>query len=129
MAEAAGQANKLNIFISYSRDDLAFADQLDAALGLTGFSTSIDRHGISAGEDWQKRLGNLIRDADTIVFVLSPSSAKSKTCAWCRGSGSARQAHHSGALSLAQGRHAGTFALTGKDAIPSTQALKSGPTT
>ena len=25
--------------------------------------------------------------------------------------------------------HAGTFALTGKDAIPSTQALKSGPTT
>ena len=82
MAEAAGQASKLNVFISYSRDDLAFADQLDAALRLTGFGTSIDRHGISAGEDWQKRLGNLIRDADTIVFVLSPSSAKSKTCAW-----------------------------------------------
>src|SRR5271165_4163547 len=82
MAEAAGQASKLNVFISYSRDDLAFADQLDAALRLTGFGTSIDRHGISAGEDWPKRLGNLIRDADTIVFVLSPSSAKSKTCAW-----------------------------------------------
>ncbi len=44
--------------------------------------TTIDRHGISAGEDWEKRLGALIRDADTIVFVLSPSSARSKTCAW-----------------------------------------------
>jgi TIR domain len=58
---------------------LAFADQLEAALGLTGFSTSIDRHGISPGEDWMSRLGALIRDADTVVFVLSPSSARSHT--------------------------------------------------
>jgi hypothetical protein len=33
MAESAQQGGKLNAFISYSRDDLAFADQLDAALG------------------------------------------------------------------------------------------------
>src|SRR5271169_4525957 len=82
MAEAAGRGDKLNVFISYSRDDLGFADQLDAALGLAGFGTSIDRQGISGGEEWEKRLGALIRDADTIVFVLSPSSARSKTCAW-----------------------------------------------
>jgi TIR domain/WD domain, G-beta repeat len=81
MAEAA-QRDKLNVFISYSRDDLAFADQLDAALGLAGFSTSIDRQAISGGEEWEKRLGALIRAADTVVFVLSPSSARSKTCAW-----------------------------------------------
>jgi hypothetical protein len=42
---------KLNVFISYSRDDLRFADQLDAALALTGFATTLDRHGISGGED------------------------------------------------------------------------------
>ncbi len=82
MAEPARQGDKLNVFISYSRDDLAFADQLDAALGFAGFGTTIDRHGISAGEDWQTRLGALIRDSDTVVFVLSPSSARSKTCAW-----------------------------------------------
>ena len=82
MAESAHQGDKLNVFISYSRDDLAFADQLDAGLGLAGFGTTIDRHGISAGEDWQTRLGALIRDSDTVVFVLSPSSARSKTCAW-----------------------------------------------
>jgi hypothetical protein len=82
MAQSAQQGDKLNVFISYSRDDLAFADQLDAALGLAGFETTIDRHGILPGEDWQKRLGGLIRDADTVVFVLSPSSARSDICAW-----------------------------------------------
>ena len=82
MAESAQKGGKLNVFISYSRDDLDFADQLDAALGLGGFETTIDRHGILAGEDWKKRLGALIRDADTVVFVLSASSAKSEICAW-----------------------------------------------
>ena len=82
MAEAAPPGNKLNVFISYSRDDLAFSDQLDAALGLTGFETTLDRHGISGGEDWKIRLGNLIRAADTVAFVLSPSSARSEICAW-----------------------------------------------
>ena len=82
MLGAAGQSGKLNVFISYSRDDLDFADQLDAALGLAGFETTIDRHGISAGEDWKKRLGDLILNADTVVFALSPSSARSETCAW-----------------------------------------------
>jgi hypothetical protein len=62
---------KLRVFISYSRDDLDFADQLDAALSdVCGFECVIDRHGISGGEDWKRRLGNLISEADTVVFVL-----------------------------------------------------------
>jgi TPR repeat protein len=73
---------KLRVFISYSRDDLNFADQLDAALTLCGFECLIDRHGISGGEDWKRRLGNLISEADTVVFVLSPSSARSEICDW-----------------------------------------------
>ena len=73
---------KLNVFISYSRDDLDFADQLDIALRLLGFDTSLDRHAISGGEEWRQRLASLIREADTIVFVLSPASASSDICAW-----------------------------------------------
>ena len=73
---------KLRVFISYSRDDLHFADQLDAALDACGFECLIDRHGISGGEDWKRRLGNLISEADTVVFVLSPTSARSEICAW-----------------------------------------------
>src|SRR5262245_63767040 len=78
---AGDDTGKLGVFISYSRDDLNFADQLDVALGLYGFATTIDRHGISGGEAWKQRLGNLIRDADTVVFVLSPASARSEICA------------------------------------------------
>ena len=74
--------DKLSVFISYSRDDLDFADQLFAALDLHEFDCTLDRHGISGGEDWKKRLGDLLRNADTIVFVLSPSSAKSEICGW-----------------------------------------------
>jgi TPR repeat protein len=73
---------KLRVFISYSRDDLDFADQLNAALDLCGFGCFIDRQGISGGEDWKRRLGNLISEADTVVFVLSPTSARSEICDW-----------------------------------------------
>lgn len=79
---APRERGKLRVFISYSRDDLDFADQLDIALRLLGFDTSLDRHAISGGEEWRQRLGNLIREADTVVFVLSPASADSQICAW-----------------------------------------------
>src|SRR5215471_17962512 len=73
---------KLRVFISYSRDDLKFADQLDAARNACGFECVIDRQDIFGGEDWKRRLGNLISEADTVVFVLSPTSARSEICAW-----------------------------------------------
>src|SRR5262245_24796903 len=74
--------DKFKLFISYSRDDLKFADQLDTALNLTGYDCTIDRQGIQAGEDWKHRLGSLILEADTVIFVLSATSAVSKVCAW-----------------------------------------------
>ena len=49
---------KLRVFISYSREDLNFADQLDAALSTYGFECLVDRHGISGGEDWKQRLAD-----------------------------------------------------------------------
>ena len=36
---------KLRVFISYSREDLDFADQLTAALDFSGFECFIDREG------------------------------------------------------------------------------------
>jgi hypothetical protein len=81
-ASVLAASGKLRVFISYSRDDLDFADQLDFALRLQGFETTLDRHAISGGEEWKQRLGNLIREADTVVFVLSPTSAASQVCAW-----------------------------------------------
>jgi len=37
----AKPTRKLDVFISYSRDDLEFADQLDAALDGTGFNATL----------------------------------------------------------------------------------------
>ena len=68
--------------MSYSRNDLEFADQVVAALEAFGFNLLIDRHDISGGEDWEKRLGTLIAEADTVVFLLSPSALQSKRCDW-----------------------------------------------
>lgn len=79
----AAERNRVKVFISYSRIDAAFADELGAGLEFDGrFDVIIDRHSILEGEEWQARLGALIADADTVVFILSPSSATSAICAW-----------------------------------------------
>jgi formylglycine-generating enzyme required for sulfatase activity len=76
-------SQKLKVFISYSRKDSTdFADELVAGLELAGFAPFIDRHDIAAGEDWETRLGGLIQDADTVVYVISPEAVKSDRCAW-----------------------------------------------
>jgi len=74
---------KLKVFISYSRKDSTdFADELVAGLELAGFAPFLDRHDIAAGEDWETRLGGLISEADTVVYVISPEAVKSERCAW-----------------------------------------------
>jgi WD40 repeat protein len=69
------------IFISYSRRDQVFTDDLCAALKKRGFNPTIDRSDIYALEDWWQRIQALIVQADTIVFVLSPDGIASKVCA------------------------------------------------
>src|SRR5262249_21927932 len=77
------EGEKLKVFISYSRrDSAAFADELVAGLELAGFAPFLDRHDIAAGEDWERRLGGLIQQADTVVYVISPEAVKSERCGW-----------------------------------------------
>jgi formylglycine-generating enzyme required for sulfatase activity len=78
---AAGD-RKLRVFISYSRKDEDFAQELLAGLELAGFEPYLDKHDIAAGEDWEARLGRLIESADTVVFVISPDAVASERCAW-----------------------------------------------
>ncbi|MDJ0739579.1 MAG: TIR domain-containing protein [Gammaproteobacteria bacterium] len=71
------------VFISYSRVDLAFTNELADALEASGdFDILIDRVGIGHGEAWRERLRRLIVECDTLVFVLSPDSVASDVCAW-----------------------------------------------
>jgi roadblock/LC7 domain-containing protein len=82
VAKGENQAGRLKTFISYSRSDEAFADELMLALQDRNFEVSLDRHSIREGEAWKERLGALIADADTVLFVLSPDSARSTVCQW-----------------------------------------------
>lgn len=81
MSEAPSE--QLRVFISYSRRDCAvFAEDLVDGLELAGFSALLDRQDIAAGEDWEKRIESLIAESDTVLFVLSPESVRSKVCEW-----------------------------------------------
>ena len=79
---APGHAGKFKVFISYSRVDEAFADELLLGLQDHDFEVSLDRHSIREGETWKERLDALITNAGTVVFVLSPDSAHSTVCQW-----------------------------------------------
>ena len=72
------QDAKAKVFISYSRNDMAFADRLEAALKARGFEPLIDRTEIYAFEEWWTRIERLIASADTVAFVLSPDSVASE---------------------------------------------------
>src|SRR5262249_28994082 len=81
MQDTVGARNveaKTRVFISYSRKDMAFADQVQGALKARGFEVFSDREEIYAFEDWWKRVEALIGRADTVVFVLSPDAVKSE---------------------------------------------------
>ena len=56
----ADAAKSLKVFVSYSRTDVEFADQLVLALQDRGFEPILDRHDMSGGENWRERLGKLI---------------------------------------------------------------------
>lgn len=71
------------VFISYARQDSSdLAEELVTALEVLKFDGYLDRHDIAAGEDWEHRLDLLIRQADTIVFIISNCSVRSERCAW-----------------------------------------------
>ncbi|PZO52808.1 MAG: hypothetical protein DCF16_08410 [Alphaproteobacteria bacterium] len=75
-------ARNMRVFISYSRVDSAFAEQLRVALIDRGYEANLDRQDIAPGEPWEARLEALITDADAVVYVMSPESLRSVHCKW-----------------------------------------------
>ncbi|MBL8545177.1 MAG: TIR domain-containing protein [Hyphomonadaceae bacterium] len=73
--------NRVRVFVSFSRADLGFADQLGAFLHNAGFQPLVDRYENGA-EGWQGRIGRLIEEADALVLVLTETSANAELCVW-----------------------------------------------
>jgi hypothetical protein len=70
------------IFVAYSRKDLDLVDPLIERLSSRGIRVHTDLNSIDVGENWKHRLETLIREADTIIFAITPSSMSSEICKW-----------------------------------------------
>lgn len=81
-AGGAADGEALKVFMSYSRADQAAADALVAALEGAGFTVAIDRRDLPYGEEWQKELAALITESDTVLWLVSPDSVRSRWCRW-----------------------------------------------
>jgi hypothetical protein len=66
------------VFISYSRRDLAFVNQLVSDLKETGMDVWHDLSGLEGGSRWRIEIQNAIQNSDYIIVVLSPDSVKSE---------------------------------------------------
>lgn len=69
-----------DVFISYSRKDKDFVQQLHAALAKQNRDVWVDWEDIPLTADWWKEIQAGIDAAQSFVFVISPDSAQSKIC-------------------------------------------------
>ena len=66
------------VFISYSRKDMAVADRICEAFDKAGISYFIDRQGISGGIDFPEVLANAIIECKVVLYLASKNSYASK---------------------------------------------------
>lgn len=70
--------NGIKVYISYSRRDAEMSRMIADALRQAGFDVMLDLDQISFGEDWQKRIQDMVTETDKMVFLISPASVSSE---------------------------------------------------
>ncbi|MBT3190825.1 MAG: toll/interleukin-1 receptor domain-containing protein [Anaerolineae bacterium] len=66
------------VFISDSRKDLNFVEQLASDLKDAGLDVWYDLSGLEGGSRWSQEIEKAIRSSDHVLMVISPDSIKSK---------------------------------------------------
>ncbi len=69
-----------DVFISYSRKDIAFARLLQESLKQSQVDTWIDWERIPVGEKWWKEICEAIENANVFMFIISNNSIGSNVC-------------------------------------------------
>jgi hypothetical protein len=72
--------NQHTVFIDYARTDGPAARKIAERLRSRGIETRVDIENIPIGVDWADTLTDFIRNADTILFIITPASMKSQWC-------------------------------------------------
>jgi hypothetical protein len=70
----------LKLFISYSRKDLGFAEQLSQSLSALGHDVWLDKGEIEVGENFPQAISDGIDSAAVFLFIISPDSVASEWC-------------------------------------------------
>ena len=68
------------VFIAYARSDAPEVHGIARRLRTRGIDTRVDIENIEIGTDWAATLEDFIRNADTILFVISPAAMRSQFC-------------------------------------------------
>jgi hypothetical protein len=66
------------VFISYSRKDLAFVERLAKDLMDAGLKVWYDLSGLEAGTRWGKEIQNALQQSQYLLVILSPNSIQSE---------------------------------------------------
>ena len=69
-----------DVFISYSRKDIAFARLIRESLQECQVDTWIDWDRIPVGERWWPEICEAIQNANVFMFIISQNSIGSKVC-------------------------------------------------
>src|SRR5262249_31720185 len=67
-----------NIFMSYSRREVGFVDDLTHQLELAGFNVWLDYRQLIPGTPWAAQIHKGLQEADVILLVVSKESIASK---------------------------------------------------
>ena len=70
-------ARRPHVFVSYSRVQFYFAEDLALALGQRGFDAWFDVHRVQPGNDWNEAIASAVQDADAVVLVASKDALAS----------------------------------------------------
>ncbi len=73
-----GSARRVAVFASYSHKDEGIVELVESCYKSTGGRYIRDRNSLRTGDPWQKRLYELIEDADIFQLFWSPNSAESE---------------------------------------------------
>jgi|GEM_PF-6922487 len=69
-----------DVFISYSRKDIAYARLLQNSLQQNNIETWIDWDRIPIGEKWWDEITEAIRESNVFIFIISGNSILSEVC-------------------------------------------------
>jgi hypothetical protein len=80
MSNPAPDGGGAQVFISASSKDLPILEKISTVLTKAGYKATSDFADIFPGEEWWKRITDIIQSSDKVLVILSPDTIASPVC-------------------------------------------------